>query len=208
MVINLIIVALWLRQATAYYCFSQCSTSVNTSCNGSPYSCVTYSFPFTGLNTLNAAYGSVDMARVITMTSANNFKMSQTFTPFICSVLYTSPTLNVTYNYNILGKFVSTDYIYKRYTITQAHYQMMIKLSVTFIGVWSSNDYLNLYTTDGLTTNNFPMRYSCTDSGVNYTEILCSSSRNGNHVDCVLSYTFSFNHNSTYLLVNVSSLTS
>ncbi len=207
MVINLVFTVLLIGRAASYYCFSQCLTSVNNSCNASPYTCLSYNSPFNGVNSLVAGYSAVDFATALTMTSANNFKTSQTFTSFTCSATYTLPTA-ATFTYNILGKFVSTDYIYKRYTITQPHYQIIIRLSVTFIGVWSSNDNLNLYTYDGVTATNFPMRYSCTDSNINYTEILCSTSRNGNHVDCVLAFTQTISHNSTYLLVNISSLTS
>lgn len=144
------------------------------------------------------------MSSVSGITTANNFKFSTTFTPFICPVYYPATTL--TYNYDILGKFTSSDYIYKRYTITQSHYSITIRLSMAFIGVWSSTDYLNLNIYDGTTAQNFPMRYSCTDSTVNYTEPICSN-RTGNKVDCILSYTFTFNHNSSMLLINITSLT-
>lgn len=101
---------------------------------------------------------------------------------------------------------MSTDYIYKQYAIIQAHYQIRFRLSITFVGVWASTNYLNLYTYDGTTMTNFPMRYNCTDSTVNYTEMLCNT-RTGNNVDCVISYSFTLTHNSTYLLMNISSLT-
>lgn len=168
MVIKFIVLAICLLQINAYFCYSQCGTSVNTSCNGGPYLCLGFSSPFVGYNSLLSGYSPVEMVTVPSITAANNYKMSQNFVPFTCVVAYTTPAV-VTYTYDLLGKFVSTDYIYKRYTVTKPHYRIMIKLSITFVGVWSSNDYLNLYTFDGTTANNFPMRYSCTDSSINYT---------------------------------------
>ena len=120
-----------------------------------------------------------------------------------CSVTYPS---TLTFSYNLLGKFVSTDYIYKRFTITQPHYQVMVRLSVVFVGVWSGSDNLNLYVSDGVSEQNTALRYSCTDAGVNYTEIMCGT-RVGNKVDCISSFSSTFSHNSTSLLINISSLT-
>jgi hypothetical protein len=95
--------------------------------------------------------------------------MSTAPTISICPVTYNITNVLTTFNYNILGTFISTDYIYKRYVITQPHYSIVIRFSMSFIGVWASTDYLNLYTFDGTTSYNFPLRYSCTDAGFNYT---------------------------------------
>lgn len=147
------------------------------------------------------------MSIVSSITPANGFVMSQAFTSFTCPVTYNISNTLVTYPYNFLGKFVSTDYIYKIYTITQPHYQVRIRLSMAFIGVWSGVDYLNLNVSDGLTIQNFQMRYNCTDASLNYTETLCNTTRWGNRVDCIIPYEFLFNHNSSKLLVNFTSLT-
>lgn len=189
----------------SYFCFSQCATPVNSSCNGSPYNCNAWDPLFSGLNTFNSGFSQVEMTIATGITAANNFKMSSTFPPSNCSIIYNTTT-NLTYVYDIEGKFVSTDYLYKQYAIINPHYQIQFRLSIIFVGVWASTDFLNLYTFDGTTETNFPMRYNCTDTTVNYTEMLCSN-RIGNNVDCVISYSFTLPHNSTSLLVNFSSLT-
>ena len=78
-----------------------------------------------------------------------------------------NPTTNYTYNY--LGKQVSTDYISKIYTITQPHDKIIIIFSIIYIGVWSSNDFLNLYVNDGTSTQNFPIKYDCREVNINHT---------------------------------------
>jgi hypothetical protein len=204
MVTKLIIYLTLICAASSYFCFSQCITPTNASCNGSPYNCNAFDSLFLSLDTFNTGFTKVEMVRATGITAANNFKLTNTFAPSSCSIIYT--TTSLTYTFDILGKFVSTDYIYKQYAIIQAHYQIRIRLSIAFVGVWASTDYLNLYTFDGTTKTNFPMRYSCTDSTVNYTEMLCNT-RTGNNVDCVISFSFTLPHNSTYLLANISSLT-
>jgi hypothetical protein len=205
MVGKLIIYLALVCVARSYFCFSQCATPVNASCNGSPYNCNTWDSLFLSLNTFNTGFSKVEVAKATDITTANNFRMTSTFAPSNCSIIY-NMTTNFTYVYDIVGKFVSTDYIYKQYAIIKPHYQIRFRLSIAFVGVWSSTNYLNLYTFDGVTETNFPMRYSCTDASVNYTEMLCNT-RTGNNVDCVISYSFTLPHNSTYLLFNISSLT-
>lgn len=199
-----LIILISLLQVQAEYCFSQCLASVNASCGTSPYLCATYGSPFTALNTLSAGYSSVELISASSIVSpTNNYKSSVTMSLTTCSVTYPS---TLVFNYNLLGKFVSTDYIYKRFTITQPHYMIIVRLSAAFVGVWSGNDHLNLYVSDGVTEQNTALRYSCTDAGVNYTEIICGT-RVGNKVDCILPFSSTFAHNSTYLLINISSLT-
>lgn len=199
-----LVVATCFLQVQAEFCFSQCQASVNLTCGANAYDCATYGNPFTGLNTLLAGYSPVEMFTASSIVlPANNYKSSVAMALTTCSVTYPS---TLVFSYDLLGKFVSTDYIYKRYTITQPHYQIILRLSIAYIGVWSGNDYLNVYASDGVNEQNIPLRYSCTDAGVNYTEIICGT-RVGNKVDCLLQYSGMFPHNSTYLLINISSLT-
>ena len=71
------------------------------------------------------------------------------------------------------------------------------------MGVWSSADHLNLYLDDTLSQTNHQLNYTCTT----YTEMLCNNTRPGNRVDCLVHYEYVIQHNTSYLLINISSLT-
>ena len=57
---------------------------------------------------------------------------------------------------------------------------------------------------DGSTGQNKAIRYDSRDVGINHVEAICN--RNGNRIDCIRDYEFTFAHNTTYLLVNFTSL--
>jgi hypothetical protein len=171
MITKSIILLAFIAVAHADFCFSQCLTptmGVNCGLNATtPYTCVNFDPLFTAVGVFAAGYTQVEMVRAPAITAANNFELTSTFTPSQCSINYTST--NITYYYDIQGQYVSTDYIYKRYTIIQPHFEIVIRLSIAFMGVWATSDYLNVYTYDGVTASNNPLQYMCTAPTVNYT---------------------------------------
>lgn len=141
------------------------------------------------------------------MTSANNYIATKN-TSYSCSWTYNvSNTTSYNLTYNFVSQLVSTDYIYKNYSIPKPHYSITIRMSMAYVGVWSSADYLQLVTYDGIITNSYLLNYNCTNTAVNYTENLCNVSRYGNHKDCVIFYNYKFSSNTSFLLLNFSSLT-
>lgn len=156
----LLSIALYSFSVSPQYCFSQCQSTVNISATGckavadplaTPYDCNAYAAPFSTFSTLISSVTNTIVESLIStqITTVNGFKMSQTFTSFTCTKQYNNSGLTYNFNYNLIGKFVSTDYIYKRYTITKPHYQLILKFSIAFVGVWAGSDYLNLYLFDG-----------------------------------------------------------
>jgi hypothetical protein len=96
---------------------------------------------------------------------------------------YNISNINLTYQYDYRGRMVSTDYIAKKYTVSNPHFKIIIRFTIMFVGVWSENDLLNLYVNDGLIEQNFPIRYDCRNKTFNYTEMMCN--RDGNRIDCI-----------------------
>ena len=76
--------------------------------------------------------------------------------------------------------------ISKIYTVTQPHHRIIVRFTIIYIGIWSSNDMLNLYVNDGTLGQNFAIKYDCRDAAINHTEIMCD--RSGNRLDCIRDY--------------------
>jgi hypothetical protein len=117
-----------------------------------------------------AFYVLIDNRLAPSITAQNNFKISQVQPEFVCNNTYPfNSTTNVTFFYNFSGVYASTDYIAKTYAIHDPHYQMVLRFSVTFVGVWAANDSLNVYTNDGISGTNTPVIYNCITDASNYT---------------------------------------
>ena len=102
------------------------------------------------------------------MTSAQNY-ISTKNTSYSCTIIYNISTVMTPISYYFVSQMVSTDYMYKNYSLPQPHYSIVIRLSMAFVGVWSSADNLQLVTFDGLLTNSYFLNYNCTSAAVNYT---------------------------------------
>ena len=169
--INILLVLTFAVSVSSFFCNSQCKTN-NASCTTNPNACNAFYDPyFTGTNTVNSAlYVLIDNRLAPAITAQNNFKISQVQQVFICNNSYVvDSTTNVTFFYNFLGVYASTDYIAKTYAIPHPHYQMVLRFSVTFVGVWAANDSLNVYTNDGISGTNTPVIYNCITDASNYT---------------------------------------
>ncbi len=122
--INILLLLAFVVSVSSFFCNSQCLTN-NASCMVDPNTCnATYLPYFTGINTVDPAfYILIDNQLAPSINSLNNFKISQVQQPFICNYTYPIDNVtNVTFFYNFLGTYVSTDYIAKTYAIHQPHY--------------------------------------------------------------------------------------
>lgn len=168
--INILLLLAFVVSVSSIFCYSQCLTN-NASCSINPTTCdAFYTTYFTGTDTVASAYVLIDNKLAPAINSQNNFKVSQVQQAFVCNNTYPiTSILNVTFFYNFLGTYVSTDYIAKTYAIYPPHYQMVLRFSITFVGVWAANDSLNVYTNDGVSGTNTPVIYNCITDASNYT---------------------------------------
>jgi len=86
---------------------------------------------------------------------------------------------------------VGDDYLYRDVPITIPHYRLIIRFSIAYVGVWSTNhDYIWMHMDDTLQTYDVNLTYSCalTTGG---TDSLCRNVMPGsttnayNGVDCI-----------------------
>lgn len=168
--INILLLLTLLVSVSSFFCNSQCLTN-NASCSTDPNVCDNFTSIFTAKDQVNQSlYVLIDNQLAPNITSQNNFKISQVQQPFVCNYTYPIDNVtNITFFYNFSGVYVSTDYVAKTYAIHDPHYQMILRFSITFVGVWAANDSLNVYTNDGISETNNPIIYNCITAGSNYT---------------------------------------
>ena len=147
----------------------------------------------------------VEEANLATMTSLWNIS---TVNPALtCS--YTSPYFT-TFTYNFYNKLVGDDYMWRTVPVLTPHYQLSIRFAIAYIGVWgTNNDYIHMHLDDTIQTRDVNLSFNCalTTGGTDAictNHVLSGSSTNAyNGVDCMQTYDFTYNHNTTSMLINL-----
>lgn len=114
------------------------------------------------------------------------------------------------YTYNFYKKLVGGDYLYREIPINYPHYQLKLKFSMAFVGVWSRvTDFIWMQLNDTLQIHSLNLDYNC-DYLANGTERLCNlvSPNSFNAVDCFQYYDQTYYHNTSLMVVNFTSLSS
>lgn len=105
--------------------------------------------------------------------------------------------------YTFSGKYTSQDFLSKNFTsLPLNHYALTIRYNVGYIGSWSNTDSLRLTLQDDYQSIIHDYSYHC-----NKTENICSQV-GFNSSDCIRIQEYTMAHNSSFLFVNFSSLTS
>ena len=157
---------LLIPSSLSIYCTGLCATStggVPGDCDtGSPATCSTYDAGFflaypTTVATQTLIEFSVETQVSGTWTVGNRTAV----TALSC----TMPTFNITtvfytYIYNFFAQLVSGDYLTRTITLP-AHYEVRIKFTFAFIGVWSTRDYLNFTYNDSFSSVSQLLQYNC-----------------------------------------------
>ena len=123
-------------------------------------------------------------------------------------------------NYTFSGQYTSADYLFKNFTnIALNHYQIIVRFNVGYVGTWSESDYLRVTLGDSMQIVNHDYYYNCGngsrytfDNITNITTIYGNEENiNGqvgyNSSDCVRIREYTLTHNTSYLTVKFSALT-
>lgn len=142
------------------FCRSKCDANSVVGCSslGPAVSCNTcFSTIFLSCATLHAQF-----TRIEELTTANistYWTISTVQNSIQCS--YLSPW-NTSYVYDFYNTLVGDDYLYRNVPITVNHYRLIIRYSIAFVGVWSTNnDYIWLHMNDTLQTYDVRKNYTC-----------------------------------------------
>jgi hypothetical protein len=135
-----------------------------------------------------------------------NWNVSSLNSGLTCSIFYAIYLTTFTYVFS--NRLVGDDYVYQTVSLSMAHYQLKMRFTVAFVGVWGTNiDYLWMHLNDTLQTYDVNMSYSCalTSTG---TDPICGVTMPTfpnayNQVDCLQTYDYTYSHNTTSMLVNI-----
>jgi hypothetical protein len=119
-------------------------------------------------------------------------------------------------NYTFSGQYTNSDYLFKNYTgLSGNHYAVVVRFNVGYVGTWSMTDQLRLSLTDASGSVSFDYRYYCSSGAIdNITNLTLNDMAeniNGevgfNSTDCVRIKEYTIVHNSSWLALNFSALT-
>ena len=199
--------------ALQYFCSSACIDFKGTCFNETAAACMVCA---NNIYNLNANWSSatpcslLPQRTVVAQDLANSPSMSLTgytssqSTPVTCT------------NYTFSGQYTSADYLFKNYTgIALNHYAIVVRFNVGYIGTWAETDFLRVALTDSYGSVNFDYKYICSsgamDNITNLTIMDLAENINGevgyNSTDCIRVKEYTIVHNSSYLAVQWSALT-
>lgn len=185
------------------FCASICQSSDSISCLSSgPIGCTkcTTSFFNNSCTILND--GTSLVSYEATTAIPTNWTISSMNPGLDCIANFTHLVWN--YTYNFYNKLVGGDYIYRNIAITAPHYEIKVRFSIAYIGVWWPGDHLLLNMADGIQLYDYNLTYTCKPG--NTTDFLCKLGTTPNHIDCLQTYEYTFSHNTSNMLFNFSSI--
>jgi hypothetical protein len=105
-------------------------------------------------------------------------------------------------NYTFSGQYTNQDYISKNFTnIPLNHYSILVRFSVGYIGTWGLNDSLRLNLQDSAQSLLYDYHYSCDNIQNICGEVGVNTS------DCIRIREYTMTHNTSYISLNFSALT-
>jgi len=126
-----------------------------------------------------------------------------------------SPTPVTCTNYTFSGRYASNDYLFKNYTsIPLNHYAVVVRFGVGYVGSWTDADFLRLNLVDSNGATNFDYRYYCGTGSLDannntlYNDLAENiNGQTGTPTDCVRVKEYTLTHNTSFLALNFSALT-
>jgi hypothetical protein len=168
---RLLLVLASLTFALSLYCASRCADNTYVDCSTSGPSYCTNCDPnyylaggclsgsATGISIIE--YASETTTPVLSLWATNSVNTNQT-----CVKDY---LFYAVFTFNFYRTLVGGDYLYRSVPISTSHYQLKIKFSLAFIGVWAINhDFIWLHLSDTYQTHDINLTYVC-DSSSNGT---------------------------------------
>lgn len=121
-----------------------------------------------------------------------------------------NPNVYTCNNISFSGKYTNLDYLQRNFTeINAEHFELIVRFNVGYIGSWAATDNLQLEIHDGVMTSYHFWEYTCgkrdVGSGgtIDETQNLCSVQG----TDCVKIIQFTIQHNSSYVYLKWTALT-
>jgi len=206
MLANLFLLFSILTASYSQFCVSKCKASDSINCKSTgPYDCTNCASIFYQGNNCNSFY-TTNLSLVEYETSANISSIWNISTNNAGAINCAANFSHILwyFTYSFYYRLVGGDYIYRNVPITVPHYQIQFRFSIAYIGVWWPKDYLWLHMDDGIQTYDVNLSYSCV-AGTN-TDFICNLASSENHIDCLQNYEYTYNHNTTNMLFNFTSV--